>query len=74
MLSDFKFSAGHHNDAGITYYVAGYVSRGIMKKTTCKDCRTLLSDNEQELPVSLDDSLASAEDLEAGRSFLAVIN
>ena len=73
MLSEFKFSS-HHNDVGITYYVAGYVSRGMSKKTKCIHCRPLLSDGEQPLSVQLDHSSASDDEIEAGRAFLAVIN
>ena len=45
-----------------------------MKKIVCQECQNLLTDNNQELTATLDDSFASEDELEAGRSFLAAIN
>ena len=73
LLSEFRFSS-HHNDVGITYYVAGYVSRGLLKRSKCIHCRPLLSDGGQPLTVNLDDSCATDAEIEAGQAFLAVIN
>ena len=45
MLHDFKFSHQNSDFASITYYVAGYISRQLTKKTKCKQCHLLLSNN-----------------------------
>ena len=54
MTPNFRFSR-HHNDVSITYYVAGYISRGITKKTKCKDCKSLFSDCGLPLSVQWND-------------------
>ncbi len=73
LLSHFRFSR-NHNDVSITYYVAGYISRGITKKTKCKDCRSLFSDGGSPLTVQWNDVGATEEELEEGKSFLSAIN
>ena len=50
LLSHFRFSR-HHKNVSITYYVAGYISRGITKKTKCKDCKSLFSDRGSPLTM-----------------------
>ena len=73
MLSDFNFSR-HHNDVSITYYVAGFVSRGMTRNTKCKDCCNLFSDGQLPLEVEIADIDVNPDDLEAGKSFLYNIN
>ena len=72
MLCEFRFSR-HHNDVAITYYVAGYVSRGLTKKVKCQDCRLLFS-NGEALPVQVENVDASPEELKVGNSFVDSIN
>jgi hypothetical protein len=39
MSSDFQL---HDGEEGVVYYIAGYISRSIMKRTKCEDCFELL--------------------------------
>ena len=52
----------------ITYYVAGYVCRGLITNVKCKDCRTLFS-NGEVLPVQMEDFTgATAMELRMGNN------
>ena len=73
MLPGFTFSKSS-GDIPITYYVAGYVSRGLTKKSKCKDCQISFSENRQPLSVCIDENAVSAEELETGKAFLNAIN
>ena len=72
MLNDFRFSK-HHSDVAITYYVAGYVCRGLTRQEKCADCRTLFS-NGEPLEINIDFNGPTSSELEIGRAFLAAIN
>ena len=74
MLCDFRFASGDSDNAPITYYIAGYISRGLIKKTKCVDCQQLFSDNGEQLIVTIAEEVATAKELEAGKSFLDAIN
>ena len=57
-----------------TYYVAGYVCRGLITNVKCKDCRTLFS-NGEVLPVQMEDFTgATAMELRMGNAFIDAIN
>ena len=71
-LGNFRFSR-HHNDIEITYYVAGYVSRGLTKKVKCQDCRSLFS-NGESISVETESFGASAHELAIGRAFIDAIS
>ena len=53
-LSEFTF-AKTLCDAPITYYVAGYITRGMMNRLKCSDCKSVISDNSCPLTVDVEE-------------------
>ena len=74
-LSEFTFSESVC-DAPITYYVAGYVTRGLMKYLKCHECKLVVSDNNCPLNMNIEQLTYSAnqEESEAKDVFLNAIN
>ena len=54
LFSDFTFCKPSSDDAPITYYVAGYVTRGMVKKSSCESCQSILSDKMQPLSIDIE--------------------
>ena len=46
-------------DNSVVYYVAGFVSKSLMKHTKCLQCENVLGSKEHELSILIDDSLPS---------------
>ena len=73
MLTEFSFQTPT-SDVPITYYVSGYVSRQLIKSTPCDGCKVTFSDDEQPLPINIDETFASAEDIREGKMFIDTIS
>ena len=70
MLVDFDFLSLHRDDIPITYYVAGYIARRLIKKTKCQICHKLFSKNQEEINVEVDSTDATVEEVRAGEQFI----
>ena len=73
-LFKFDFTELTRSDIPITYYVAGYLARKLVKKTKCKSCQELLSETNEPLEVEVEESLVQTDGLAAGKAFLDAIN
>ena len=72
-LSDFTF-ANSLCDAPITYYIAGYITRGMMNYFKCSECKSIISDNSCPLVINVEEIMSSEEESEAKDIFLNAIN
>ena len=72
-LHSFTFTERIRDDIPITYYVAGYLAGQLLKKTACKSCLNLLSDNDEQLQIEIED-VGVKDDLAEGKAFLEAIN
>ena len=52
-LSQFTFTETS-SDVPITYYIAGYVSQGLMNHLKCKEWQPIVSDNSCPLTVDIE--------------------
>ena len=59
-LFEFDFTELTTTDIPITYYVAGYIAKHLLKKSKCKYCNTLLSKNNEPLEVDIDQNVVAA--------------
>ena len=74
LLSDFQLCQRQSEDASITFYVAGYISREMIKKSKCKDCHPLFSENGESLAVDVVNDLECEAEIKAGNSFIDAIS
>ena len=74
MITSFNFSGLKMYDKPITYYVAGYIARRLIKMTNCENCHNLFSDKKEPISVEVDTTDASAEQLKAGNEFVDEIS
>ena len=72
-LHSFSFTERIRDDVPITYYVAGYLARQILTTVKCKDCQQLITENNQQLQIEIED-VGLIEDLAEGKAFLDAIN
>lgn len=62
-------------EAGICYYVAGYISRSLMKVMTCQDCRKLVKGDGETVPITIEDEGSTElEAQQAKKNFLDLVN
>ena len=73
LLQNFNF-AEHTSDIPVTYYVAGYVSRRLLKASKCQACQLLFSDKNQPLSIEFEENSVVAAESEAGVTFLNAIS
>lgn len=62
------------SDIPITYYVAGYVCRRLIKCSKCQDSQSLFSKNQQSLSVIIEDNGATQEEMKQGQAFVDAIS
>ena len=74
LLSDFTLGQRQSEDASITFYVAGYISRALIKNNKCKDCHLQFSDNGESLTVNLLQGRESEKAIQEGKSFIDAIS
>ena len=72
-LSQFTFTETS-SDVPITYYIAGYVSRGLMNHLKCKGCQSIVSDNSCPLTVDIEQVTCNDDESQAKDVFLNAIN
>ena len=74
MLYDFKFKAPIF-DVAATYYVSRYISRQLLKSTSCASCKNMFLDNQEDLPLNEDEAVSSSDaiEIEEGKSFIEAI-
>ena len=78
-LESFSFVDGSQvleAEAGVIYYVAGYIAKSITAKSTCDQCNSLVSPGKQELLLKFDEILSDTEgeEMKAREEFTASIS
>ena len=73
LIEGFSFSSLSTDDKPITFYVAGYIARQLIKKTKCQDCQALFRKNWETLAVKIDVNGATEHDTKAGEEFIDAI-
>ena len=72
-LSQFTFTETS-SDVPITYYIAGYASRGLMNHLKCKGCQSIVPDNSCPLTVDIEQITCNDDESQAKDVFLNAIN
>ena len=68
MIESFDLSCLSKNDKPITYYVAGYIARRLIKKTKCTNCHILFSESQEQITVEVDFNDATEDDKRRGKN------
>ena len=74
MIEEYDFSTLFVDDRPVTYYVAGYIARRLIKQTKCQHCHTLFSKSQENITVEVDETNARPEDLKAGEEFIDAVS
>jgi hypothetical protein len=70
LSSDFQL---HEGEEGVVYYVAGYISRSILKRTKCEPCHELLIKSLEPPEIEIGQE-ERAEDRKAKEDFLRSVD
>ncbi len=74
LLNNFSFYQPAQ-DVQITYYIAGYLARRIVKSSKCESCHFIVSDGMQSLTVDIDiGGMVDSADVLAGKAFVDAIS
>ena len=73
LLSDFTFFQPSR-DVEITYYVAGYMTKNLVKASKCESCHSIFSDGLEPLTITLEMESVSTGEVYMGKAFVDSIS
>ena len=69
-----SFSINHDNaDQAISYYIAGYIVKCIMKSTSCETCHKIVSDGKELIQPQFESHIDTQEKTETKHEFIRAV-